>query len=179
MNRKKWKTYLLITVITFGLTFPILDFGDTDQLKSISLNIDKIIELNADQSRWPKSVTGVWGDAVVTGDAVDTVKDDPHTGYLILSEQNGEIKGVSTTGNSLWIGTVRNGVITADYAFEGIITGSLQLRLSPDGSSLHGTWKHNGGISGTYSAYRSTQVDKAALVEHLRDRMGNSVSITE
>jgi hypothetical protein len=89
---------------------------------------------------------------------------------------------VSTTGNSLWFGEFRGGVITANYTFtpQGTIKGTIQLRLSSDGSSLTGTWESRKyGGSGAYSAYRASRVDKSALVEHLRDRLGDLVDIVE
>ena len=76
----------------------------------------------------------------------------------------------------------RGGVITANYTFtpQGKFKGTIQLRLSSDGSSLIGTWEsHLGGGSGDYSAYRVRRVNKSALVEHLRDRFGDLVDIVE
>jgi hypothetical protein len=66
METKNWKIWPM-SIIGGGLILLALSFINScdSRREPISLDVDKIIEFSADKSNWLKSVTGVWGDAVV------------------------------------------------------------------------------------------------------------------
>jgi hypothetical protein len=133
--------------------------------------MDRIIEASSDQTNWPETVTGVWGDANAA------FEDASFAGYLVLVDDGGRITGVSTTGNSIWRGRFVNGVLTATYNGQ-YGNGSVRLELSDDGSTLTGTWE-SGDSRGTYTAVRATQIDRNELINHLQERMGEWLEIRE
>jgi hypothetical protein len=143
--------------------------GPPDIAVPVVLDLEAIAAGSASSARWPETLTGVWGDASAqTGDEI-------YGGYLVLYEEDGRVTDVSTTGNSLWSGTFRDGVLTADYVVdEG--WGTLRLELLDGGGTLSGTWQ-SGETTGTYQAYRIERVDRAFLVEHLEERLGDKIEI--
>ena len=132
-----------------------------------------IFHFNNSRSNWPHSVTGIWGDAK------SKEANEAHVGYLVLFEEGGQAIGVSTTMSSVWTGEFRDGNLLADYINKHHVIGKVWLKLSPDGASLSDEWwteeqKRQGGV---YAAYRSTQISKSLLFEHICQRFGAGILV--
>ena len=76
-------------------------------------DMQAIVAVGEDTSNWRQTVTGIWGDATAQFEG----EDDVRGGYLILYQENQEVKGISTTGNSIWSGVFQNGELIANYTF--------------------------------------------------------------
>lgn len=140
----------------------------------VELDLDQILAGNADQENWPNTVTGVWGDASAT------TRETTTTGYLLLLEgENGQVIGVSTTGDSIWTGRFLDSILSASYRHNGEISGNLRLRLSPDGQELSGDWTTVDGTRGTYAAYRASRISKETIIARIKESFGDRVTLVE
>lgn len=138
----------------------------------LTIPLTQVITATEDDLAWPNTVTGVWADAVSASPS------ERNTGLVILFEQEGQILGASTSGQSIWRGTLENGILTANYTRADGVGGRVELVLSHDGGVLEGDWE-SGSDFGSFITYRSFDV-QAEQVQQLFDEVfGDTIVFTE
>jgi len=143
-------------------------------------DMQAIVAVGEDTSSWRQTVTGIWGDATAQFEG----EDDVSGGYLILYQENQKVKGISTTGNSIWSGVFQNGELIASYTFgiDSSKSGEIRLALSADGSELIGDWSggFRGFSRGEYAAYRMSRLDSSRvsrIIEEVNKGLDGKVTI--
>jgi len=144
------RTELLQTLSQSPLVAPLLP-----EQCVIKLNINVVVQMTQKRDYWPATITGLWDNAKSA-----QLNSQESTGVLALLEKNGKVVGCSTTNDSLWSGnwypTQRRLIVY--YINKYKCEGTIDLRLSEDGSTISGTWQSI-NVSGVYSATRSTNIN--------------------
>ena len=141
---KKVFSILILFLLLFSCKKENLNFP-------VKLNLNELVH---------SGISGVWGDALSHSEQ------SKYSGEPIIFEQNGTIKAFSTTGHSIWFGSLSNKILRAEYFMNRSYQGNITLNLSENGKVLKGNWQA-GSLTGTYVAYKINNVDINTVKETL------------